>query len=309
VGNPFFRSNARVELVAPGFRCDELELSSGKQILKEWGLGLSSPSPLFGHDILCSNSLDLRLNFLKKALSSSESEAIWCVRGGYGSLQLLEGLDKMKVIPDFKLIIGYSDITSLHSFVRQKWGWPSLHGPLVDGLGAQKPNLESQKALHDFLWTDNSEISFKGLKPMNSQANESRVVKSEVVGGNLSVLQSTLGTSFQEDISGKILFLEDVGERGYRIDKMLTHMKLSGYLKGVEALVLGDFTGGLESDGSSLVFEVLKKWALELNFPVLSGLPCGHGQQQYPLALGTEASLFLGQSSELRVKGFAKWRK
>lgn len=117
------------------------------------------------------------------------------------------------------------------------------------------------------------------------------------------MIQSALGTPFQENNKGQFLFLEDIGERGYRVDKMLTQLKLSGALKGVKAILLGDFTGGYESNGKSLVGPVLKNWAQQLACPVIAGLPCGHGSKQDPLPLGTKAVIELGEHPQLIVKG------
>ena len=289
--------------MAPGFKCDLGELKKGIQKIESWGLTVRRPKALFGPDVICANSDKVRFETLKKAFENPDSDIVWCVRGGYGSLRLLSFLNTMKKPKKKKILIGYSDITTLHSFVRMRWGWTSLHAPLVDGIGAGKSNLKSLAYLKKIIYNKKEEIVFDKLKPLNQKAKQSKVIKGKVVGGNLSVLVTQIGTRWQEDLKGKILFLEDIGERGYAIDRMLLQMQMSGFLKSAKAIVFGEFTGGAESNGKLLWKPVMERFAKSMQVPVLSGIPCGHGKKQMPLVLNSNANLKLGRRPELKVSG------
>jgi muramoyltetrapeptide carboxypeptidase len=142
---------------------------------------------------------------------------------------------------------------------------------------------------------------FAELAPLNAAARRRQRIVSRLTGGNLTVLQSTLGTALQRRPSG-ILFLEDIGERGYRIDRMLEQLRQAGVLRHLKAIVLGTFLGGAESDGGNLGPAVLERFAQELSIPVLSGIQAGHGTCQRPVFLHTPAELRCGPDAQLTVR-------
>lgn len=289
-----------VDLVSPGFACTQEELQGALHFLARWGLEPRVPKKIFGKDVLCSNHDEARLKHLKDALASEDSKAIWCVRGGYGSIRLVPELAKMKRPKGApKLFIGLSDITTLHVFLNQEWGWPTVHGPLLDRLGrgaAKPPYVREMKKL---VFGDFDSISFDKLKPMNAQARKTGTVRGPVSGGNLITLQSSIGTKAEWDTSDKILFFEDIGERGYRVDRVLEHFRQLGCFERARAVVFGEFTGGLETDGKTKVPAVLQRFAGDVKIPVLSGVRSGHGLIQRPVPLGTSSELHLGSNARL----------
>ena len=139
------------------------------------------------------------------------------------------------------------------------------------------------------------------LKPLNSVAKKSKKMKGSVVGGNLVTLQSSLGTSFELQSKGKILFFEDIGERAYRGSRILEHMGQLNFFKGARAVVLGQFTGGREPQGKSLVPELLKTFAQSQKIPIFSGLKAGHGKNQHPVPLNTQAELQCGLNPYVEI--------
>lgn len=281
-----------VEVIAPAWRCSPEELNTAIKKLESWGLVPRVPSDLFGkpsHPFAQTD--EIRLQHLKQALYSSESKVIWCVRGGYGSLRLLPQLNRMKRPSRCKLLIGLSDITSLHLLLNQKWKWPTLHGPLLDRFGRQN-NTDS--ALKKILFGRTQEVHFSSLQPMNQAARKAQTLKGPIVGGNLTTLVSSLATPWQIRTRGQILFFEEVGERGYRVDRMLTQLEQAQLLAGVKAIIFGQFRGGEEKNGRELWRQVKRDFAEKMPFPVLRGLPSGHGVIQKPLPLGVSATLSLG---------------
>jgi muramoyltetrapeptide carboxypeptidase len=285
-----------VDLVSPGFRPAPGVLEKAENLLKSWGLKPRRPKEIFGRDILCSNRDDRRAQFLIEALEASDSRAVWCLRGGYGSLRLVPQLLKRRR-PRFiqpKIFVGLSDVTTIHLFLNQVWGWPSIHGPLLDRLVNPATPKSAQTEMRRLVFGERSEIQLRGLKPLNQAAAERRVsnlVEGPVVGGNLATLVSSLGTQLKPSAAGSLVFFEDIGERGYRVDRLLEHLRQAGFFDRVRAVLFGGFTGGQEPDGSTTVPKVLRRFAESQSVPVLAGVPCGHGKAQRPIPFLTSARL------------------
>lgn len=289
-----------VDVVAPGFRCTQAQLEGGIEFLKRQGLVPRVPPDLFGEDVLCANTDAHRFAQLRKALYARDSRAIWCVRGGYGAIRFIERLQALKPPRKPKLLIGYSDATTLHQLLNLFWGWPSLHGPLLDRLGGTDIREDERQELAAVLFAGQPQTTFANLVPLNAAARRRQRIVSRLTGGNLTVLQSTLGTALQRRPAA-ILFLEDIGERGYRIDRIVEQLCQAGVLRNLKAIVLGTFLGGAESDGRNLGPAVLERFAQSLPIPVLSGIDAGHGPYQRPLFLRTRAELQCGPDSQLIV--------
>jgi muramoyltetrapeptide carboxypeptidase len=289
-----------IDIVAPGMKPTTGVVEGIAEFLSKWGLRARIPQPLIQKDLLCSANTSLRLRHLTQALQAQDSKMIWCVRGGYGSIHLLDGLKKLKPQPA-KIFLGLSDITTLHSFLNQSWGWSTIHGCNLDRFALGSAQRSETQRLYQLLFGLTQQLEFR-LRPENKLALSASFISGKVVGGNLITLQSSLGTPDQIHLRGKILFVEDIGERAYRVDRVFEHMRQSGALKGVKAIVFGQFTGGKEPGrSSSLITPWIKQYALEQKFPVFSGLSSGHGPNQHPLPLNTPASLMGGTRSKLTV--------
>jgi muramoyltetrapeptide carboxypeptidase len=290
-----------VDVVAPGFRCTAEQLENGIAFLQRAGLVPRVPPDLFGEDLLCANSDAIRFRQLRKALFARDSRAVWCVRGGYGALRIIQRLQALQAPRRPKLLIGYSDATTVHQLLNLFWGWPTLHGPLLDRLGSAEIRADERAELHAVLFGGTAQTVFANLVPLNAAARRRQLISSRLTGGNLTVLQSTLGTSLQRRPSG-MLFLEDIGERGYRIDRMLEQLRQAGVLRNLKAIVLGTFLGGAEADRSNLGPAVLERFAQTLKIPVLAGIDAGHGPYQRPVFLHTRAQLRCGPDAQLAVR-------
>ena len=289
-----------VDVVAPGFRCTQEQLEKGIAFLQRQGLTPRVPPDLFGTDLLCANTDARRFAQLRKALYARDSRAVWCVRGGYGAIRIVQRLQALKPPARPKLLIGYSDATTLHQLLNLFWAWPSLHGPLLDRLGSTDTPEAERSELHEVLFGGAPQTVFADLVPLNAAARRRRRIDSYLTGGNLTVLQSTLGTALQRRPAG-MLFLEDIGERGYRLDRMLEQLRQAGVLRNIKAILLGTFLGGAEADGSNLGPAVLERFAQSLPIPVLSGIHAGHGPVQRPLFLRARTELQCGPAARLIV--------
>lgn len=280
-----------VDLVAPASAGRLSDVKKSIQVLKLMGLNPRLPKKIFSGHPIFSHSDQRRLNDLKKAIEAKDSQGIWCVRGGYGSIRLLAELNKIKKPRSSKVFIGFSDVTTLHQFFFQKWRWPTLHGPLFDRLGSSAMGKGDLKHIQDIVLGKKREVTFRNLKPMNSSAKKLKSKKASVIGGNFCVLMSSFGTPFELDIHNKFLFLEDIGERPHRVDRFLVQLSQSGKLKGCSGILLGDFILKNKTDSRHLWGDVFKRFSKETSTPVFRGLPVGHGKIQKTLPLGTKAQL------------------
>lgn len=288
----FFNEGDIIDVVAPGYPSQEHEIDGAREFLLKWGLQPRIPKGLIKPHFLHAHEDEARFSFLKAAIESKDSRVIWCLRGGYGSNRLVPMLAKMKKPKEAKLLIGISDITSLHTFLIQEWGWATLHGPLLDHMGRGLAPAKLEKELKQVLFGAQSEVDFKKLKPLNEAARKVSSLRSRVVGGNLTVLQSSLGTPWQIETQNRLLFVEDIGERGYRIDRMFEQFRQAGLFKKCHGLILGDFLGGVEPGAQKNNFSlVFKRWASDLEIPIFLGLEAGHGVMQRPLPLNTPCVL------------------
>lgn len=298
---PVLARGDRVDVIAPGSACKREQLELGIALLERWGLRARLTEPLFGAPGIWSNTDARRWADLRGALSSPDARAIWCVRGGYGSLRLLRFLERTRIKRQ-KLLIGFSDITVLHQYLSQRWGWPSLHAPNLASLAAPTLPAAHREELRRVLFGRQRTLRYAALRPLNVPARASGRVQGRLTGGNMKTLQSLMGTRLQPRWKEAIVVLEDVGERAYSVDRMLQQFDLAGVWRGVRALLLGDFTGAEERGGGNLLDEVFAGFAERVGFPVFAGMPVGHGRRQRPLPLHLAATLATGARGVLEIE-------
>lgn len=273
-----------VDIVAPASVVSPGELKKSLEFVKKIHLkprvrGVIKNSSLFAQ----SDSMAFE-NF-RKALWAKDSFLIWSLRGGYGSVRLLEPLNALKTIPDTKKVfIGHSDMTVLHDWIHQKLHWPTLHFPVLKEM--LLTSLSSQKKFKKLI-SESSQISFSNLKILNKQKIKNKKIISQITGGNITLIQNVIGTPWSVFRKG-IVFLEDVNEKPYRIHRALWQMKNSGVFKKVRAVIFGRWQ---KEYNNEMIQQVLKPFAKEVSFPVLLDLPCGHGRVNDPLPFGTRAEL------------------
>ena len=297
---PQLKSGDLVDIVAPGMKPESQVLKKLPEFLAKWELEVRIPKDLLGNDLICANDRATRLVHFKKAVLARDSKMIWCLRGGYGSFHLLPGLSKLTPASP-KLFMGLSDATSLHTFLGQKWNWSTLHACNIDRLVLGKASVQEQKRIQKVLFGQTTELQYK-IKPLNKPAHDLKTLKGTVVGGNLITLQANFATPFQIQPKGQFLFVEDIGERAYKVDRVFEQMNQLGLLKGVKAILFGQFTGDKEPNSRpSLLPRWMKEFAAQQNFPVFKGIQSGHGDDQHPLPLYTSAEITGGDGAKLIV--------
>lgn len=231
------------------------------------------------HDFLAGDDA-LRIADLQAAFADPEVQAVCCLRGGHGSLRLLDRIDTASMRANaHKPFIGYSDITALHA-LRAREGLPGLHAPMPVSDLRHEQSTDDAQAL--FEWLARPMPRGTVLAPALSAAacHVPGHARGRLVGGNLSLVAALLGTRWAWPVAGAILFLEDVCEAPYRIDRLLTQLRLAGVLDAASAFVLGSFTEGEDPAA------VLQEHLAGLGKPLLAGWPAGHGRPNRPLPLG-----------------------
>lgn len=292
---PILMPGDAVELIAPASRCSDLQLQELNELLDSWQLHCIVNEDIFAPDLLCANTDVARFRHLNNALQNPHTKAVICVRGGYGSMRLIPSLSTMQPPIKPKLFVGMSDITCLHLYLQQCWGWPTIHGAAMPS----KFSAQSIAALKTILFAKSPVTVFSELKPLNFQASTDGVIESTVTGGNLTMVQASIGTNWQLDARGKIILLEEVNERAYRVDRILEHLQQANLFKGAAAILFGDFLESDEPDGSSLIQPVLQRFAQQCDIPVVQIEGIGHGSTNYPIPCATKTHLQLGASIQL----------
>jgi muramoyltetrapeptide carboxypeptidase len=283
-----------VDVIAPASRCSRDELRAGVKAVLELGLVPRVPQGLFAPSVLFSNRDEVRLRQLRAALYAPDSGLIWCVRGGYGSLRLVPEMLKWRRPSRPKILLGFSDVTTLHSFLNFKWGWPTLHGPMIDRFGRSVMSARERDELLDLLFGRVDEVRFR----VRLLGGGARPVSGVVVGGNMAVLQSSLGTPLQLSGRGRILFFEDIGERPHRVDRMLSQFAQAGVFRGARAVVFGHFQLSDAKDRRQLWSDVIPRFVRDVGLPVYAGLPVGHSPRlQMTLPLGVRGRIAGGELS------------
>lgn len=292
---PVLTPGDTVEIIAPASRCSDQQLAAMRELLESWQLHCIVKEDIFGTDILCANTDEARFNHLKQALLNPQSKAIFCARGGYGSMRLIPKLKEIAPPESAKIFVGMSDITALQLYLQQAWAWPTIHG----ASAPDRFSAESIASLKAILFGTVKHFELTGLIAMNQHAIKNQVIQSSITGGNLSLIQAGIATPWHIETRNKIILIEEIGERGYRVDRMLEHLTQVGVFHQAAAIVLADFLEGKEPDNSSRIDPVLHRFAVHCDIPVVRLNGIGHGYNNVPVPLGTDAILFLGNEIKL----------
>jgi muramoyltetrapeptide carboxypeptidase len=291
-----------VDVVAPSYGVTAEDIEKVEAYIKSLGLEPNIPTNLMDEHLFCSNSSEYRFLHLKNSLKNDESKAVWCVRGGYGATQLLPMLDELEAPEKQKLFIGFSDITAIHIFLNQQWGWSTIHGPVLWQVAHDRVDSASLNELNAIIFGQQKEVIFGDIKPLNAHAEEKKEIESQIIGGNLSLVQCSLGTDWEIRTVSKILFLEDTDEKSYAYERMMLHLSQSGIIERADAVILGDFQH--HADEVDRLDEMLQRFADIAPVPVLKLDGVGHGTRNDPLPLGTDSQLGLGENISLKINAY-----
>lgn len=288
---PFLREGDTVAIVCTARKFSFEEAQPAVSLLESWGLRVVFGKTIGEDNHQLGGSDELRAEDFNSMLRNQDVKAIWCARGGYGSVRIVDKIDFELLKLNPKWIIGFSDVTVLHSQVHNE-GIQSIHG--IMAFSVPKATEKSKDSLRKALFGEALHYEIK-----SSFNNRLGVINGVLVGGNLSILYSLLGSSSALNTSGKILFIEDLDEYLYHIDRMMYNLKRNGYFQELKGLIVGGMT---DMHDNSIPFgqnaiEIITAISLEYDFPIIFDFPAGHGIDNWALRFGSNVEVNVSQFS------------
>ena len=291
----YLKAGDTIAIAAPSGVLNDHEnyINKAKKLLESWELNVIIEKNVFNNYGHFSGTDKERTKDFQRALDDKTISAIWCARGGYGAMRIIDDLDYTEYLKTPKWIIGYSDITAIHNDLHIL-GSESIHSIMCKSIEDKDINNDrSIQALKDVLFGNKLSYNFNN-KPENKLGKTS----GQIVGGNLTLLHGLIGSKSSINTDGKILFIEDLGEYHYHIDRMLISLKRAGYFDNCNGLVVGDFsdlrknTTPFGKDIKEIILDAVK----EFNFPVLFDFPAGHEELNMPIILGRDIIMDINNS-------------
>lgn len=291
---PKLKSGDKIVLISSARKIVAQEIKTAVDVLQSWGLEVVLGENLFAQEHQFAGSDSQRAADLQNALNDENIKAILFARGGYGTVRIIDKIDFSAFNKKPKWIIGFSDITVLHSHISKQLGIATVHSPMA--FNFQQAPSEVLDKIKSTLFTGKQNYTLA-----SHELNRKGIVEGVLVGGNLSILYSLLGSMSDMDTKGKILFLEDLDEYLYHIDRMMQSLKRAGKLKNLAGLVVG---GMSDMKDNTIPFgqtaeEIIMDAVKEFDFPVCFGFPSGHLAVNFPLILGDTVQLSV--SDEVRL--------
>lgn len=285
-----------VGIVSTARKITTLELQPLINLLKNWGLEYVLGDSINAENHQFAGDSDLRRKDFQQMLDNPEVKAIWCARGGYGTVQIIDQLDFSGFKKQPKWIIGYSDVTVLHSHIH-KFNIETLHANMAIDIDTK--TSDTRDSIKKVLFGNDYSI---GISSEANKLNRTGIAKGQLVGGNLSLLYSLIGSPSEIKTKGKILFIEDLDEMLYHIDRMMTNLKRNGHLKDLSGLIVG---GMFEMRDNEIPFgktaeEIIKEAVSEYKFPVCFNFPAGHIDDNRALVFGREVELIVDSTIQLK---------
>lgn len=276
---PFLQKGDTVAVVALASKLDKNTLQSAIEKLEEWGLQVVIGSSVGATDFNFSGNDEIRQQDFQRVLDNPAVKAIFSARGGYGSSRIIDDIDFTHFIQSPKWVIGFSDITAVHGKL-QNLGVQSIHGPMLKSFFWDN---HSDELLRDVLFGKNIYYKCK-----SEEMNRTGEAIGLLTGGNLALLAHAIGTGSDVDFSGKILFIEDIGEYHYNIDRMMIQLKRAGKLSNLAGLIVGQFNDlreNVEPFGKA-VNEIIADHVQEFTYPVAYNFPIGHTNDNWAVRCG-----------------------
>ena len=279
---PRLKPGDTIGIVAPAGPFDPEIFSQGLSIVESLGFRARVGDEIFEKTGYLAGTDEQRVQPVNRFFKDPEVQGIICARGGFGSLRILPLVDFDAIRENPKVFIGFSDITALLTAIRARSGLVTFHGPMVTTL-ASAPGFT-----RDILMNAIASDAPLEITPADGIVIQTGRAKGPVIGGNLNTLCHLLGTPFQAGLKNHILLFEDRGEAPYRIDRMVSQMKLAGCFEGIAGLVLGSF---LECGDLDEIYQIFQEHFRDVRIPILAGFDIGHAKQNMTIPFGIEAIL------------------
>jgi len=282
---PQLQPGDHVAIVATARKVQHQELQPAINLLESWGLIPVLGSSIGVEENQFAGSDTERAEDFQQQLNNPKIKAIWCAKGGYGTVRILDQLDFTAFMKNPKWIIGYSDITAVHSHIHNI-GISTLHAQIC--LNIENKSHLTRETLRKSLFGEAVDYTFS-----QHQLNRNGIAEGEIIGGNLSVLFSLIGSKSDLDTRGKILFIEDLDEYLYHIDRMMQNLKRNDWFKNLNGLIIG---GMSDMNDNAIPFgktaeEIIAETVTDYDFPIAFNFPAGHIEDNRAIMLGNKISL------------------
>ncbi len=284
---PFLREGDEIAIVSPAWAIDEDKINKAVAFLEGWGLKVNTGRNLLKRWGPYAGTDEERISDLQTMIDNPRIKAIFCSRGGYGSLRIIGRTDFSSLRKNPKWLIGFSDITVIHMWLNEIYGLVSIHGEMPLNYSDRGKTDETFSSLHNALFGGSLTIRWKG------NSHRFREVTGEVTGGNLSLIYSLLGTKAEPVTRGRILFIEEVGEYLYHLDRMMMSLKLAGKIRRIACLMVGGLNKMEETKipWGKAPEEIILDSVSQFGFPVIFGFPAGHIPDNRAFYIGKEAKI------------------
>lgn len=297
---PYLKKGSIIGITCPAGYVSNDRIAYALDILQLWGFRVKVGNTVGSEHFYFSGTDGERLQDLQMMLDDPSMDAIIMGRGGYGLSRIIDDLDFTLFAKKPKWICGFSDITVLHNHIHATLGIPTMHSPMC---GAFKPETVNSDHIKNFLAAIMGESLF--YHSPASSFNRTGDVEGVLTGGNLAILSHLTGSVSEVNTDGKLLFIEDIGEHLYQIDRMMLNLKRSGKLDQLQGLIVGSFTEleDTERPFGQTLEEIIADKVKEYDYPVCFNFPCGHQEINYTLTLGMEHRLTVtGQGGRLELR-------
>lgn len=281
----YLKEGDKVAIVCTARKFSKEEAVPAIELLKSWGLEVVLGDTIDNDNFQLGGTDEQRAADFNKQLADIEVKAIWCARGGYGTVRMLEMIDFDLLLCQPKWVVGFSDVTVLHSHIHTL-GMETIHGMMA--FSVPKATNEAKQTLYNALFGEKEQFVFS-----TSKSSRLGFGKGQIVGGNLSILYSLLGSESSIDTEGKVLFIEDLDEYLYHIDRMMYNLKRNNKLAKLKGLVVGGMT---DMHDNAIPFgynveEIIRDVVREYDYPVFFDFPAGHGINNLALTFGRDVEV------------------
>ncbi len=293
----FLKQGSTIGIAAPAGVINPLVLEESLDYLRSKGYQLKLGKSLLDNHFQFAATDQKRLQDMQNLMNDPEVEAIIAARGGYGALRILPQLSFDSFLKKPKWVCGFSDITAIHCKLAM-YGIQSIHSGMLASFTNKHQDLLGGEALLQML-----SGQFQEYDDITYSPSRNGKVKAPVIGGNLSILYALRGTPYEPDVKGKILFIEDIGEQLYHLDRMLMNLKMGGWFDDIAGLIVGYFTDMKDHElGFGMTAEeIIASYISEYKYPVLFNFPAGHELPNFPLILGREVILDVDSVWTVRI--------
>ena len=291
---PYLVKGDLIQIISTARKITLEEVEPAKNILESWGFKVAYGENLFKSHNQYAGTDEERLNDFQSAIDNPKVKAVLCARGGYGTLRIIDDINWNSFLKTPKWIVGFSDITVLHLHLNTL-NIPSIHATMPI-LFEQKGNENALTTLKNTLFGKSQDVQF----PFQS-FNTLGEIKGEIIGGNLSIINQLIGTPSFPDLNEKILFIEDLDEYLYHIDRMMYQLKRAGVFSKIKGLIIGHMS---EMNDNTVPFgksalEIIKEHTQEYDFPIAFNCPIGHQANNQAVVCGKEIMLSVSQKGSL----------